>query len=49
MKDEELQRFFVQEARVGMSAGTIFGNGGTGFMRMNIGTPRECVRRRLTV
>ncbi len=43
MKDEELQRFFVQEARVGMSAGTIFGNGGTGFMRMNIGTPRRNV------
>lgn len=43
MKDEELQRFFVQEARVGMSAGTIFGNGGSGFMRMNIGTPRRNV------
>lgn len=43
MKDEELQRFFVQEARVGMSAGTVFGNGGSGFMRMNIGTPRRNV------
>lgn len=43
MKDEELHRFFTQEARVGMSAGTVFGNGGSGFMRMNIGTPRRNV------
>lgn len=47
MKDEELQRFFVQEARVGMSPGTVFGNGGSGFMRMNIGTPRRNVAKAL--
>lgn len=43
MQDEELKRFFVQDARVGLSPGTVFGNGGSGFMRMNIGTPRRIV------
>ena len=41
MNDEELKCFFVQEARVGLSPGTVFGPGGSGFMRMNIGTPRR--------
>jgi len=39
MNDEELKHFFVQEAGVGLSPGTVFGTGGSGFMRMNIGTP----------
>jgi len=43
MDDEELKNFFVQEAKVGLSPGTIFGMGGSGFMRMNIGTPRRIV------
>ena len=43
MNDEELQRFLVQEARVGLSPGTSFGMGGSGFMRMNIGAPRRTV------
>jgi cystathionine beta-lyase len=43
MSDEELQRFFVQDAGVGLSPGTVFGMGGSGFMRMNIGTPRRIV------
>jgi cystathionine beta-lyase len=43
MNDEELQRFFVQEAGVGLSPGTVFGMDGSGFMRMNIGTPRRIV------
>lgn len=47
MSDEALQRFFVQKARVGLSAGTIFGADGSGFMRMNIGTPRRIVAEAL--
>lgn len=43
MNDEVLQDFFVQQARVGLSAGTIFGIDGSGFMRMNIGMPRKTV------
>lgn len=47
MNDEELQRFFVQEAGVGLSPGTLFGMGGSGFMRMNIGAPRRIVAKAL--
>lgn len=43
MQDEELHQFFVQEAKVGLSPGTVFGTGGSGFMRMNIGAPRRIV------
>ncbi|MEJ1959441.1 MAG: hypothetical protein WDM70_08515 [Nitrosomonadales bacterium] len=43
MNDEALKHFFVQEAGVGLSPGTVFGMEGSGFMRMNIGTPRRIV------
>lgn len=41
MGDEDLQAFLVHRARVGMNPGTVFGAGGSGFMRLNIGTPRR--------
>jgi cystathionine beta-lyase len=41
--DAALQRFFVEQARVGMNPGTVFGAGGSGFMRMNIGAPRAVI------
>jgi len=40
LSDVDLQRFFVDEAGLGLSAGTVFGQGGSGFMRLNIGAPR---------
>ena len=40
LDDRALQRFFVEQAGLGLSPGTLFGSGGSGFMRMNIGTPR---------
>lgn len=43
MTDAELKHFFVHEAGVALSPGTIFGEEGRGFMRMNIGTPRKTV------
>jgi cysteine-S-conjugate beta-lyase len=43
LDDKALNRFFIQEAKLGLSPGAIFGNGGAGFMRMNIGTPRANV------
>jgi cystathionine beta-lyase len=47
MGDAELRRFFIHQAKVGMNPGTVFGEGGSGFMRMNIGTPRANVREAL--
>lgn len=38
LDDAALNRFFTQEAKLGLSPGAMFGHGGEGFMRMNIGT-----------
>lgn len=43
MNDAQLRHFMVQEAGVGMSPGTLFGAGGEGYMRMNIGAPRHVI------
>ena len=41
MDDDELRRFFVEEAKLGLNAGVEFGKEGSGFMRLNVGTRRE--------
>jgi cystathionine beta-lyase len=43
MSDAQLRDFFVRECKVGMNPGTVFGAGGSGFMRMNIGTRKALV------
>ncbi|MBD3278141.1 MAG: putative C-S lyase [Candidatus Aegiribacteria sp.] len=48
MTDEELQDFFVNEAGLGLDAGTMFGPGGEGFMRMNVACPRSTLEEALT-
>uniref|UniRef100_UPI002627E9C2 aminotransferase class I/II-fold pyridoxal phosphate-dependent enzyme n=1 Tax=Nitrosomonas sp. TaxID=42353 RepID=UPI002627E9C2 len=45
MTDAQLKQFFVGEAGVGMSPGTLFGTEGSGFMRLNIGAPRRTILR----
>jgi cystathionine beta-lyase len=45
--DAALKRFCVEQARVGMNPGTVFGSGGSGFMRMNIGAPRAVIETAL--
>ena len=47
MNEEELNNFFVKDAKVGLSPGTVFGTEGNGFMRMNIGTSRQIVAKAL--
>ena len=39
----ELDKFFAFDAKVGMNSGAMFGKGGAGFMRMNVGSPRSVV------
>jgi cystathionine beta-lyase len=41
--NDELQRFFIDQAKVGMNAGFTFGVVGSGFMRLNIAAPRDYV------
>lgn len=41
MDDAALRDFFVQRCKLGLNPGSDFGPGGSGFMRMNIGTSRH--------
>jgi len=47
LNDKQLQRFFVEQAGVGLSPGIIFGEQGSGFMRMNIAVPRKVIAEAL--
>ncbi len=47
MTDAQLRDFFVRECKVGMNPGTVFGEGGSGFMRMNIGVRRAVIAQAL--
>jgi cystathionine beta-lyase len=47
MSDVKLREFFVREAKVGMNPGTVFGKNGSGFMRLNIASPRHVIAEAL--
>lgn len=47
LDDKQLKDFFVQKAGVGLSPGALFGAGGSGHMRMNIGAPRSVIMQAL--
>src|SRR5690554_6161935 len=42
--DAGLKRFMVEEAGVGMNPGITFGEQGSGFMRLNLGSPLAVIR-----
>jgi len=45
MTDSQLRDFFIKDCKVGMSPGMVFGEGGSGFMRLNIGTHRAAIEQ----
>lgn len=47
MTDPQLRDFFIKQCKLGMNPGTVFGEGGSGYMRMNIGTPRSRIQQAL--
>lgn len=47
MPQERLVKFFLKEAKVAMNDGTMFGQEGAGFMRMNLGCPRATLEQAL--
>ncbi len=47
LNHEELVSLFVDEAHLALNDGEIFGQGGEGFMRLNVGSPRALLRRGL--
>lgn len=47
MSQAELNHFLVYEAGLGLGDGSIYGVEGTGFQRLNVGTPRSVLQRAL--
>lgn len=47
MNNAQLKDFFVQQAKVGLNPGESFGLGGSGFMRLNIASPRAVIAEAL--
>jgi cystathionine beta-lyase len=47
LKQSELIFLFVNWARLALNNGVMFGEGGEGFMRMNVGTPRPVLEQAL--
>jgi cystathionine beta-lyase len=47
LDDRELQKFMREQARVGLDDGFMFGEGGSGFQRMNIACPRSILKKAL--
>lgn len=43
LNDVALRDFFIHQARLGMNPGTVFGTGGSGFMRLNLASPRHVI------
>ncbi len=44
---DELVEFFIREAKVGMNDGAMFGEEGSGYMRINLGCPRATLKKAL--
>jgi cystathionine beta-lyase len=47
LNDTELNDFFLNKAKVGFNPGVMFGPGGEGFMRMNIGCTKSTLNKAL--
>jgi cystathionine beta-lyase len=43
MSDTELKDFFVYKAKCGIIPGTVFGDNGSGFVRLNIAAPKSII------
>lgn len=48
LDDTALRDFFIRDCGLGLSPGIVFGEPGSGFMRMNLGAPRAVVEQALT-
>ena len=47
LSQPELEELFVKEAGLALNTGTMFGEGGEGFMRMNVGSPKSIIEKAL--
>lgn len=46
--EEQTKEFLIKKAKLGFNYGSIFGPGGEGFQRMNIGCPRSTIKKALS-
>lgn len=47
MNSDDLLKFTVEKAKVGLNNGAIFGSGGEGYLRLNIGCPKSVLKEGL--
>lgn len=47
MNDKDLKKFLVHKGGIGLNSGNIFGENGSGFMRMNVACPRATIEKAL--
>ncbi|MDD2564290.1 MAG: cystathionine beta-lyase, partial [Salinivirgaceae bacterium] len=47
MNAAEIKDFFFNKAKIAINEGSMFGVGGEGFVRLNIGCPRSVVQKAL--
>lgn len=47
LSQRELVKLFVEEAHLALNDGSMFGPGGEGFMRLNVGCPRSIIEKGL--
>ncbi|MDR3059006.1 MAG: cystathionine beta-lyase, partial [Prevotella sp.] len=47
LSQKDLVSLFVDDAKLALNDGTMFGHGGEGYMRMNIGTPLANIQKAL--
>jgi cystathionine beta-lyase len=47
MDQEELRKFIIEKAKLGLNDGVTFGEEGKGFQRMNIACPRSILKKAL--
>ena len=44
MSEEELEQWFLKEANVSVYMGSIFGEAGRGYIRLNLASPRSLLK-----
>ena len=47
LSQPELEKLFIQKAKLALNSGTMFGKEGKGFMRLNVGCPRITLEKAL--
>ena len=47
LSDKALNQFLIKKAKLGLNQGIVFGNGGAGFMRMNVACPKTTLQKAL--